>query len=264
STDPVLTTPLSAQSTSGDAAPDAPEAGETIAGYRIEGELGRGGMGVVYRARQPGLNRLVALKMILHAGPSGSAERQRFQAEAEGLARLRHDNIVHVYEIGEHDGKPFLSLEYVEGGSLDRLLKTAPLPPRPAAVLTATLAAAMQVAHEAGIIRRDLKPANVLLQEARGKRQEASDKPEEAASFLLPLSSCLLSLFPKITDFGLAKKLDDESGQTKTGAIVGTPSYMAPEQAEGKGKSLGPACDVYALGAILYECLTGRPPFRAA
>jgi serine/threonine protein kinase len=204
-------------------------------GYEILGELGRGGMGVVYKARQVGLNRLVALKMILAGGYAGEAELARFKTEGEAIARLRHANIVAVHEAGEHDGKPFFSLEFCEGGSLDRKLNGVPLPPREAAKLVQTLAVAMQAAHEANLIHRDLKPANVLL------------TPEGT---------------PKITDFGLAKKLG-EQGRTQTGAVMGTPSYMAPEQAQGH-KDVGPPADVYALGAILYECLTGRPPFRAA
>src|SRR5262245_52916256 len=140
--------------------PDVP--GQTIAGYAVEAELGRGGMGVVYKARQRGLNRVVALKMILHADHAGTEDRLRFQREAEALAKLRHEHIVQVYEVGEHDGKPFISLEYVEGGSLDRQLKGTPLPPCEAAALVERLAGAVQCAHDAGIIHRDLKPANVL------------------------------------------------------------------------------------------------------
>jgi hypothetical protein len=207
-----------------------------VPGYEIERELGRGGMGVVYQARQMKLNRLVALKMILAGGHAGAADLARFQTEAEAIARLRHPNIVQVYEVGEHEGKPFFSLEFCGGGSLEKKLGGTPLPPKEAASLVETLARAMQAAHEQKVIHRDLKPANVLL---------AEDGT------------------PKITDFGLAKKLD-EAGQTQSGAIMGTPSYMAPEQAGGKSTEVGPLCDVYALGAILYECLTGRPPFKAA
>jgi WD40 repeat protein/tRNA A-37 threonylcarbamoyl transferase component Bud32 len=209
--------------------------GRFIANYEVLGELGRGGMGVVYKARQKGLNRLVALKMVLageHAGPN---ELARFRSEAEALALLQHPNIVQVHEVGEHDGHPFFSLEFCPGGSLATKLAGMPLPPQEAAGLVQVLARAVQAAHQAGVVHRDLKPANVLL---------AADGT------------------PKITDFGLAKKLD-AAGQTASGAILGTPSYMAPEQAAGKGKAVGPAADVYALGAILYECLTGRPPFRA-
>jgi WD40 repeat protein len=193
-------------------------------------------MGVVYQARHLGLNRLVALKMILagsHAGPEALA---RFRSEAEAVARLQHPNIVQIHDIGEHGGLPYFSLEYVDGGSLAQRLDGTPLPTRKAADLVMTLAHAMHAAHQQGIIHRDLKPANVLLT-ADGT--------------------------PKITDFGLAKQVGTEKGQTRSGAIVGTPSYMAPEQAAAKPGTLGPAADIYALGAILYELLTGRPPFRA-
>ena len=220
------------------APPPATAAGASVAvpGYEILGELGRGGMGVVYQARQTKLNRLVALKMILAGSHAGAADLARFRTEAEAVARLQHPNIVQVYEVGEHEGMPFFSLEFCGGGSLEKKLDGTPLPPKEAAALVETLARAMQAAHEQRVIHRDLKPANVLL---------AEDGT------------------PKITDFGLAKKLD-EAGQTQTGAIMGTPSYMAPEQAGGKSGEIGPAADVYALGAILYECLTGRPPFKAA
>jgi WD40 repeat protein/tRNA A-37 threonylcarbamoyl transferase component Bud32 len=213
--------------------PDVPR----VAGYEILGELGRGGMGVVYKARQAKLNRLVALKMILAGGHAGDDERRRFLTEAEAVARLQHPGIVQIHEIGEAGGHPYFSLEFCPGGSLADKLNGTPLPPKEAARVVEALARAIQAAHDAGIVHRDLKPANVLL---------ATDGT------------------PKITDFGLAKKLDAAAGQTATGAIMGTPSYMAPEQAGGKSKEIGPAADVYALGAVLYECLTGRPPFRAA
>ena len=192
-------------------------------------------MGVVYKARQIKADRLVALKMILSGGHADDAERRRFRTEGEAVARLQHPGIVQVFEVGEHDGRSFFSLEFCAGGSLDRKLAGTPLPPARAAELVRQLAQAMQVAHDAHVLHRDLKPANVLLT-ADGT--------------------------PKVTDFGLAKKLD-ESGQTATGSVMGTPSYMAPEQAEGR-KDVGAPADVYALGAILYECLAGRPPFRAA
>ena len=206
-----------------------------VPGYEVLDELGRGGMGVVYKARQIGLGRIVALKMILAGGHAGAAELARFKTEAEAIARLQHPGIVQVYEVGEHEGKPFFSIEFCEGGGLDQKLAGNPMPPEKAAELSEMLARAMHAAHQAHVIHRDLKPANVLMT-ASGQ--------------------------PKITDFGLAKKLD-EAGQTNTGAVMGTPSYMAPEQAEGR-KEIGPATDVYALGAILYEMLTGRPPFKAA
>ncbi len=197
-------------------------------------------MGVVYRARDVRLNRRVALKMIRAGEHAGPTERERFRTEAEVVARLRHPNVVQIYEVGEHRGRPLLALEYVEGGNLKEKLRAAPLPPDEAARLLETLARAVHAAHAHHVVHRDLKPANVLLT-ADGA--------------------------PKITDFGLAKKLD-EVGQTQTGAVLGTPSYMAPEQAgyqsDGQARGVGPLVDVHALGAILYECLTGRPPFLAA
>jgi WD40 repeat protein/serine/threonine protein kinase len=223
------------------AAPDAQSAerigGEkpNVPGYDILDELGRGGMGVVYKARQKSLNRIVALKMILTGAHAGPQDLARFRSEAEAVAQFQHPHIVQVYEIGEQDGRPFFSLEFVDGGSLAQRLTGVPLPARQAAGLVEILARAVGCAHQHGIVHRDLKPANVLLT-ADGT--------------------------PKITDFGLAKRLDSQVGQTKTGAIMGTPSYMAPEQARGKTREIGPTADIYALGSILYEMLTGRPPFR--
>jgi hypothetical protein len=208
-----------------------------VPGYEILGVLGRGGMGIVYKAHQKGLGRLAAVKVILSGSHSGEQDLARFRQEAETLGRLNHPNIVRIHEIGEHDGLPFFSLEYCPGGSLARRLAGSPLPPAQAAELVATLARAMHAAHTAGIIHRDLKPANVLL---------AEDGT------------------PRITDFGLAKRAQGGDGLTQSGVIVGTPSYMAPEQAGGRSRLVTTAADVYALGAILYECLTGRPPFRAA
>jgi WD40 repeat protein len=206
-----------------------------VPGYEILGVLGRGGMGVVYRARQIGLKRLVALKMILGGGLAGEAEHARFKAEAEAVARLQHPNIVQVFEVGQAAGLPYFALEFCSGGSLDSRLGGTPLPPVEAARLLQTLARAMHAAHEKGIIHRDLKPANVLI---------AEDGT------------------PKVTDFGLARKVEASSGMTQSGSVMGTPSYMAPEQAEGKTREAGPPADVYALGAVLYEFLTGRPPFK--
>ncbi len=206
-----------------------------IPGYEILGELGRGGMGVVYRARQVRLNRPCALKMILggaHASPDAAT---RFLAEAEAVARLQHANIVQIHHIGEADGLPFFELEYVDGGSLDRRLDGTPWPAKRAAALIESVAHGVAEAHLLGIIHRDLKPGNILI---------AADGS------------------PKITDFGLAKSLAAESGLTRTDSIMGSPSYMSPEQAEGKTKEVGPLADVYSLGAILYELLTGAPPFR--
>jgi WD40 repeat protein/tRNA A-37 threonylcarbamoyl transferase component Bud32 len=204
-------------------------------GYELLERLGRGGMGVVYKARQRSLGRIVALKMIL-AGPHARAEDlARFRREAEVIAKLAHPNIVQIHEVGEHEGRPFLSLEFVDGGGLDKKLGGAPLPAHDAARLIETVARAVHHAHCQGVVHRDLKPANILLT-ADG--------------------------IPKITDFGLAR-LGAGSEQTQSGDVLGTPSYMAPEQASGRNSAIGPATDIYALGATLYELLTGRPPFRA-
>jgi serine/threonine-protein kinase len=194
-------------------------------------------MGVVYRARQVELDREVALKMILTGGHAGPEERARFRSEALAIGRLRHPNVVQIYEVGEHERLPFFSLELMDGGSLAQRLGGKPLPALPAAHLVETLARAVHAAHQQGILHRDLKPGNVLL------------TPDG---------------IPKIADFGLAKRLEGASGHTPAGAILGTPSYMAPEQAAGDNRPIGPTADVYALGAILYELLTGRPPFNAA
>jgi WD40 repeat protein len=233
---------------------------EGVPGYEILEELGRGGMGVVYKARQVSLGRIVALKMILAGGHAGKEQLARFKTEAEAIARLQHPNIVQVHEVGEREGMPYFSLEFCDGGSLDCKLAGAPLPPEQAAKLTETLARAMGAAHRANVIHRDLKPANILLSFSR---DAIAERGEVGALRSEDSASRLNDVFPKITDFGLAKKLD-EAGQTQTGAVMGTPSYMAPEQAGGKSKDIGPLADVYALGAILYECLTGRPPFKAA
>src|SRR4051794_18199295 len=207
-----------------------------VPGYEVEGVLGRGGMGVVFRARHLRLNRPVALKMLL-AGPyAGPHERERFRREAQAVAALRHPNVVQVYDVGEADGRPYFTMELMEGDSLAQRLAGTPQPARQAAALVATLAEAVQAAHQGGVGHRDLKPANILFT-ADGT--------------------------PKVTDFGLARRLEGGRGLTLTGVAVGTPSYMAPEQAQGKPGEVGAAADVYALGAILYELLTGRPPFRA-
>ena len=205
---------------------------QKFGGYEVEGELGRGGMGVVYLARQLKLNRRVALKTL--TGHYGKEELQRFLAEAETAAGLHHTNIAQIYEVGEHDGVPFYSMEYVEGGSVaDRLRKELPNP-RDAAQLLILVARALHVAHQNGVVHRDMKPANILLD------------PDG---------------IPKVADFGIAKRLKQDSQLTMSGAVIGTPTYMAPEQAKGTSRHVGPEADVYSLGAILYEMLAGRPPF---
>jgi WD40 repeat protein len=219
----------------------------TVPGYDILEEVGRGGMAVVYRARQVSLNRVVALKMILAGAHATAQERDFFRAEAEAIARLHHPHIVQIFEVGEHNGLPYLCLEYLAGGSLAAYLAGAPQPPRAAAGLLAPLARAAQFAHEHGVVHRDLKPANVLLA-ACGLDQDNAR----------PQTACV----PKIADFGLAKRLDGAQTLLASGTVAGTPNYMAPEQAAGPSRLLGPAVDVYALGALLYEALTGQAPFR--
>ncbi len=206
-----------------------------VAGYKILGVLGEGGMGIVYKARHARLDRFVALKMIRAGAGARPQDLARFEAEAKAVAAIEHPNIVRIFEIGEHGGMPYCSLEFLPGGTLSRKIGGKPQPAREAARIVELLARAIAVVHKAGIIHRDLKPANVLL---------AADET------------------PKITDFGLVKRLEDDSSHTRTGSILGTPSYMSPEQARGETHQIGPAADQYALGAILYELLTGRPPFQ--
>jgi eukaryotic-like serine/threonine-protein kinase len=224
--------------------PDWPK----VQGYDLLEELGRGGMGVVYKARHRNLNRLVALKLLLAPVHADTEDRQRFRVEAEAAAGLQHPNIVQVFECGEAACGPFLAMEYVPHGSLARHLGGNPQPVRASARLVADLARAVHRAHQSGIVHRDLKPANVLLQIPEG------------SSGTGPLVEVAV---PKIADFGLAKRLNHESHQTQSGAILGTPSYMAPEQADRRHHPVGPTADLYSMGAILYELLTGRPPFRA-
>jgi tetratricopeptide (TPR) repeat protein len=247
------------------AAPTEPEASPP--GYEILGELGRGGMGVVYKARQVGLKRVVALKMILAPASAGLEPRARFRLEAEAAARLQHPHIAQIYEIGEHAGRPFFSMEFAPGGSLEKRLAGAPQPANQGAELIETLARAIHHAHEQGIVHRDLKPANVLLQPTATKntkthKNDEETRPDSSDPFFCDFSCFSWPFLPKITDFGLAKQLGEEVEQTRSGAILATPSYMAPEQATGRKDGVGPWSDVYALGAILYELLTGRPPFR--
>ena len=224
-----------AVSTDESAAPrDLPQ---KIGSYEIVAELGRGGMGVVYKARDLRLKRTVALKVILAGTHAADSERKRFQTEAESVARLKHQNIVQVYEVGESEGHPFLALEYCSGGSLADRLKGKRPSPREAAALVASLSDAMEHSHLAGVVHRDLKPANVLF-DADGT--------------------------PKIADFGLAKKLDEDEGHTRTGAIMGSLGYMSPEQASGQNASTNSQTDVYAMGAILYSLLAGHPPFQGS
>ncbi|MDB5293914.1 MAG: Serine/threonine protein kinase PrkC, regulator of stationary phase [Phycisphaerales bacterium] len=213
--------------------------GETlpqIPGYEVEAVLGHGGVGVVYKARHLLLNRHVALKMLLSGAYASPHELARFKREAQTVAGLRNPHIVQVHDVGELEGRPYFTMELVEGGSLAQKLAGAPQPAGQAALLLATLATAVNVAHQGGIVHRDLKPSNVLL---------TTDGT------------------PKITDFGLARRFAGEDLLTQSGARVGTPSYMAPEQAAGRTGAVGPPADVYSLGAMLYEMLTGRPPFRA-
>jgi serine/threonine protein kinase len=241
--------------------PEEPSPGwPTIPAYQVLDKLGEGGMGVVYKARQLTLNRLIALKMILAGGYAPEEAVARFRNEAEAVARLQHSNIVQIHEVGEFRGQPYFTLEFVAGGNLrEKLREHLPLP-RQAAELVERLAQAMHEAHQLGIVHRDLKTANVLL--------APSDGPHAISLSANPAQESRYE--PKIADFGLAKFLgglqnkNTSELRTPGGAIVGTPSYMAPEQAGGPPEDVGPAADIYALGAILYELLTAKPPFTAA
>jgi eukaryotic-like serine/threonine-protein kinase len=219
---------------------DAPRAAEPYAplpsfpGHQTLSKIGRGGMGDVYQARDLDLDRIVAIKTIAEGRFAAPDQRERFRAEARAIARLHHPNIVTIHAIGDHADQPYLILEYAAGGSLADRLAQKPIAPREAAELLETLASAVDAAHKAGVVHRDLKPSNILLTAAG---------------------------IPKVSDFGLAKLLDGDDGRTVTGQVLGSPSFMAPEQAEGRSHQVGPAADVYALGSILYQALTGRPPF---
>lgn len=208
----------------------------SLPGYEVLREIARGGMGVVYEARQTSLNRPVAVKIILHGALASPADRRRFIAEAAAAARLKHPNIVVIHEVGECAGQPYFSMEYVAGESLARIARRQLPTPQQAARYVGEVARAVQFAHENGVLHRDVKPSNVLVDQSGRVR---------------------------VMDFGLAKQLDADDKLTMTGQIMGTPSYMAPEQISG-GAEIGPACDVYGLGALLYELLTGQPPFQGA
>jgi serine/threonine-protein kinase len=218
--------------------PSCPTLPRRIGNYELLEELGRGGMGIVYKARQLNPERIVALKMILRGELASETDVARFRSEAQSAARFDgHPDIISVHEVNEHEGQPYFSMEYVEGTALNKLVASGPLPPREAARYVAAVARAVHYAHEKGILHRDLKPSNILIDE-HGR--------------------------PHVMDFGLAKRVKAGDSLTQTGAIVGTPSYMAPEQAAGSRGVLSPASDVYSLGAVLYDLLTGRPPFQAA
>jgi serine/threonine protein kinase/WD40 repeat protein len=242
-----------------------------VQGYEIIEELGRGGMGVVYKARQTSLQRLVALKMVLSGSFATENDIERFKSEAMAVARLRHPYLLSIYEIGAQDGLPFFSMEYLDGGSLTRYLRGRPQPARAVAHLLQKLALAMDYAHKQGVVHRDLKPANILFQKM--------DRPEGAKPSATSPDSWLTAygssspeqyvlapdaFVPKITDFGLAKQLNKDHFLTRTGDILGTPAYMAPEQAAGKNAEIGPATDVYSLGAILYELISGHALFHGS
>jgi eukaryotic-like serine/threonine-protein kinase len=221
----------------GDKSGASPSLGAALGDYELADELGRGGMGVVYKARQSSLGRTVALKMILRGSMPSEADLARFRSEAESAAQLDHPAIVPIYEVGQHDSQPFFTMKYVAGTTLARRLADGPMNPREAAALLAPICRAIHFAHERGVLHRDLKPSNILIDE-EGR--------------------------PHVSDFGLAKRVETNADLTLSGAVLGTPSYMAPEQAAGKRGKVGRESDVYSLGTILYQMLTGRPPFQAA
>jgi serine/threonine protein kinase len=239
----------------------------TIPGYEIQEELGRGGMGVVYRARQENGNRMVALKLIRDGALAGPQERARFQIEIEAIARVRHPNVVQIYDAGQHQGRPYFAMELVQGGSLASYIRAQPQLASSSAKLVQTLALAIHHAHARQIVHRDLKPANILMQKVEGAELdiEGEKKSDVRSGSTVALSPALSAFNPIITDFGLAKRLDMEStAWTQHGAVLGTAAYMAPEQAAGQVRDIGRGTDVYSLGAILYELLTGQPPFQGA
>ena len=236
-----------------------PAPGEpVIPGYTILGEVGRGGMGVVYKARHERLKRVVALKLLAVGPEFGSQGVAGIQAEAEAVARLHHPNIIQIFEIGEHLGRPYLALEFATGGTLKGRLGGEPQPIRAAAQLIELLARAVHAAHLRGIVHRDLKPANILLD------PPSIDDDHEGPAARAGAEALQLYGVPKITDFGLAKRIDDDHAPHRAGEVSGTPLYMAPEQAKGQVEDIGPATDIYALGTILYELLTGRTPFASS
>lgn len=270
---PTLPLPLLVQSVphrtpgdSGDSRKKPPAPLPRVPGYEVIRLLRPGGMGVVYKARQLKPERIVALKMLLPQSMSESGDVNRFKAEAEAIAQLQHPNIVQIFEVGELEGQPYFSLEYCDRGSLEQSLNGTPLSAKAAAQLAETVARAVQFAHDHRIIHRDLKPGNILLRKRKDEADRTEVAPTPAAEtkqnsdVSVHLSECEL----KITDFGLAKRLDLSLKMTTPNAIMGTPSYMSPEQARGDTDAIGPATDIYSTGAILYECLTGRPPFKAA
>ena len=243
-----------------EAAPATLTAPGLVGDYEIQGEVGRGGMGVVYKARHRGLHRLAALKMVLAGEFASPAQELRFRLEAELAARVQHPNIVQVYEIGSYAGRPFLALEWVEGGSLANRLDGKPWPPGEAAALIETLARAVDVAHSGGVVHRDLKPANILLSVV--SRQSSVGTKESYPLLSVTTDNGQRTTIPKITDFGLAQPIEGGQTLTQSGFLVGTPGYMAPEQASGKRALVGPATDIHALGVILYQLLTGQLPFQ--
>jgi serine/threonine-protein kinase len=209
----------------------------TFGDYELLEEVGRGGMGIVYRAHQKSLDRMVAIKMLLRRDLATAADLTRFQSEAEAAARLEHPGIVSIFEVGECGGHPFYSMRFIEGTTLAKRLASGPMPPREAAAILARVAEAVDVAHHRGVLHRDLKPSNILIDAAGA---------------------------PHVSDFGLAKRIEEDRDVTHTGAILGTPCYMSPEQAAGSRGDVGPTSDIWSLGAILYQTLTGRPPFQAS